>query len=288
MRKVKHIPVEPIVRTVTNFGELSFPTPIYKYRDWENPLHKNILLARELFFAPPSSFLPNDPTDCRLPLRFDLMSNNDKKQWLYDLSLQRNPEWSASVRNKYAQDWRTKTRLNDKAFIKEFQENYFGDLDKWIGVLSMTANPTNFKMWEAYANNHTGICVGYNSEILFRPLGGAQHCQYYHSNQQPILLPTAKSNFSQFRQQVFSKRIKFDYEEEYRVIRYKEDFFQSTQERVYNPELNAYHSIILGQNNPNLNEIKEILKGDFAGVNIILQRAIVEPATQSVILQPIL
>jgi hypothetical protein len=48
------------------------PQVVYKYRDWNNPFHKNILLHNEIYLASPKDF--NDPFDCRIPMNFQNMS----------------------------------------------------------------------------------------------------------------------------------------------------------------------------------------------------------------------
>ena len=45
------------------------PPVIYKYRDWENNLHKKILTENLIWFASPKSL--NDPFDIRAPYRFN-------------------------------------------------------------------------------------------------------------------------------------------------------------------------------------------------------------------------
>lgn len=52
--------------------EGKIPEIVYKYRDWNNPFHKNILLHNEIYLASPKDF--NDPFDCRIPMNFQNMS----------------------------------------------------------------------------------------------------------------------------------------------------------------------------------------------------------------------
>jgi hypothetical protein len=48
------------------------PTILYKYRDWGNKNHKNLIKKQEIYFPKPSEF--NDPFDGNIPVRWDLMT----------------------------------------------------------------------------------------------------------------------------------------------------------------------------------------------------------------------
>ena len=43
---------------------MSFPAVLYKYREWKNPWHKNILLTNSIYAPSPNEF--EDEYDCNL------------------------------------------------------------------------------------------------------------------------------------------------------------------------------------------------------------------------------
>ena len=61
-----------------NFADMEFPPVVYKYRNWNDQNHKTIITQKEVFFASPSSF--DDPHDCRIPIRHDLLSYAEVEQ----------------------------------------------------------------------------------------------------------------------------------------------------------------------------------------------------------------
>lgn len=60
---------------------------VYKYRSWNNPFHKKVLLHNELFLSSPRFF--DDPFDCRIPLDISALDSEEKKRkYLERLRLQ--------------------------------------------------------------------------------------------------------------------------------------------------------------------------------------------------------
>lgn len=53
------------------------------------------------------------------------------------------------------------------------------NLIRRLGVVSLTETPRNLLMWSHYANNHTGLCIGYRSDFLDE-----------HKSRKHALLPT--------------------------------------------------------------------------------------------------
>src|SRR5690606_27455610 len=53
---------------------------IYKYRNFTDNNHKNVLLKNELYLSSPNSF--NDPFDCKIPPNLKLL-DTEEKRWKY-------------------------------------------------------------------------------------------------------------------------------------------------------------------------------------------------------------
>lgn len=56
-------------------GIEDIPDIVYKYRDWENELHKTIITDRKVYFAEPTSF--EDPLDCKIEVDYESMTDKE-------------------------------------------------------------------------------------------------------------------------------------------------------------------------------------------------------------------
>jgi len=61
------------------------PQTVYKYRDWNNEFHRDILRHNEIYLASPIDF--NDPFDCRITHNFSLFSNDDVENYIRDAGI---------------------------------------------------------------------------------------------------------------------------------------------------------------------------------------------------------
>ncbi len=219
------------------------PKYVYKYRDWTDHFHKTIITARQVYFAPPKSF--PDPLDCKLLPRYDLLTEKEIYNKYLNLSKKDDDGWTRQQHRKFARQWTKSSPLKNKEQIKRLQEEDFDEFDSRFGVLSMTANPCNIEMWKSYASNHTGFCIGFKSIILFNDpehFGGGGEVIYY--NELPIIHPN-DSFEEQSTKQTFSKEIKWEFEEEYRLHK----FWQAPadrQQRTATVPSDAYYEIIFG------------------------------------------
>ncbi len=77
----------------------SVPKLLYKFRRWKDVKgndHKHdrlILTDLAVWFASPADF--NDPFDCRIPYRFDLMTREEQLTREITLLLRDRPSWDA-------------------------------------------------------------------------------------------------------------------------------------------------------------------------------------------------
>ncbi|ADQ78383.1 hypothetical protein Palpr_0221 [Paludibacter propionicigenes WB4] len=220
-----------------------YPTILYKYRDWDRTLHKSIITQREVYLAPPSSFTDED--DCRIPIRFDLLSRDDVfKKYVFH-SKEDNPNWTRSQHRTHAKKMTNNNPFKNSTYIEIFHKGFFEDFSSQFGVLSLTGNPENERMWIEYANNHQGFCIGFNSEILFKYLGGGRVVRYYH--ELPIIYPTPKHSVNtQMNLEIYSKKIQYIEEEEYRTHRFSNDLLTEEERHIILP-VEAFNCLILGR-----------------------------------------
>ena len=64
---------------------MKLPEKVYKYREWRNGSHKNLLLYNELYLASPKDF--NDPFDCRIPPNYIDLTKKEKNDYINDLAI---------------------------------------------------------------------------------------------------------------------------------------------------------------------------------------------------------
>ncbi len=156
---------------ITHLGNIPFkynknlPDLIYKYRIWGDENHNTILTKRIVFFAPPSSF--EDKKDCKLQKRYDLMTENDIYLKYLNESKKNNEHSNRQQHRLFARQWTKRSPLKDMDHVRKLQEDHFKDFDSKFGILCLTANPNNLKMWNKYSQKGKGFCVGFDpaSEI---------------------------------------------------------------------------------------------------------------------------
>lgn len=253
---------KPIIKQIS-FEELDLPQTVYKYRDWKCAKHQTILTERQVWFAQPSSF--KDPLDCKIPIRYDLLTECDIYNKYLQSSKEEHPERTRQQHRKFARGWTKKSPIKNKERMKEFEKESFNDFDIRFGVFSLTANPKSNEMWKSYSADHTGFCVGFNPKIAFSFFGGGGEVRYL--NELPIIMPPPiHDQDTQHFHQVFSKLKKWEYEEEYRV--HKFHINPSELQRTITLPIEAYSEIIFGAHidQQDKKEITDIVKINFPQV----------------------
>lgn len=254
-------------KQIKDFDELEFPETIYKYRTWSDPFHKRILTEREIYFSNPKSF--EDKEDCKIPVRFDLLTEDELFQKYYSEAYKFHPLRPATWHFEFATWWTKNSPVKDPSRLKELQTHGFEEFNKRIGILSLTANHSSLTMWDKYSDNRKGICVGFDPKIMFKYLGGGGQVQYF--DELPIIWPTPKHSFDdQMYLQTFSKLRKWEFEQEYRTQIFSYYGLKNNQRKVQLPS-NAFKTIILGSemSGEDENQIREIIKKDLGHVTVI-------------------
>jgi hypothetical protein len=245
--------MEVINRGPVSLDEIDAPEILYKYRHFDDPKHLRILSEREIYFAAPTSF--EDTLDCKIPVRFDLLTEREiYEKYLFE-SKNLHPNWTRQNHRKWARDWTKRSPLKDKQGLREMTEHYFQEYNKRIGILSLTANNKSKEMWTKYSKNLSGFCVGFDTKTLFGYLGGGGPVNY-DFDELPIIWPTPKHSYDVQRQlQVFSKLRKWNFEEEYRTLIFSKNELNEAYRKRTIPTT-VYKEIILGQNITKENEME--------------------------------
>lgn len=221
------------------FQEMDIPKVLYKYRDWENPLHRRILKDREVYLASPDCFI--DRYDCHIPRRFDLLTDDQiLNKYRTDLKKQF-PAWEDERLEKEAVAWFKRGLLRDKENIKYYDEMFWEEFNLLFGVLSLTPIPDSKEMWIKYANNYSGFCVGFKSLELFEDFehfGAGGPVSYYE--ELPILIPYQEDSIIEHMRQIYSKEMKWSFEKEYRLSKI------NIRNRAVTLPITAYYEVIIG------------------------------------------
>ena len=186
-----------------------------------------------------------DSLDCKIPVRYDLMTEKQAEKFYERLSRLAEPKLSRQMRRKEVR-FRVKAKeYKNKIIYDDFQRIYFEQYFQRIGVLSLTEDNCSDDMWIKYADNHEGFCIGYNSRILFEYLGGGAEVEYF--DEIPILLPDPIMNSDEIRyKQIFFKERKWEYESEYRTQKFWPNGATNEDRNIVIPK-EAFHSVILGK-----------------------------------------
>lgn len=180
---------------------------LYKYMpvQSEEALERLVAILRgRIYYSSPASF--NDPFEMLAifgaPDQDEVMVRLDETLPLGGLHL------SKSARAKIYQKVRAKLETT-QVVSHEWIES--------IGVLCLTTARDDLLMWAHYAQNHTGICLGFDSG--FEPFSTAQAVRYQEGRARVAPLGTASSEQQLVENVLFVKSPHWRYESEWRCIK---------------------------------------------------------------------
>lgn len=251
----------------SKLDDIELPPIVYKYRSWSDKYHKRFLSKREVFLASPKTF--EDELDCHSPTRFDLLT----KQQIYDYFLwsskRDNPNFTRQQHRKFARYWSKVSDVNHPEIVKQFMDKSVQEYYEHEGILSLTENWNNDEMWKKYGDDGKGICIGYDTKIMFRYLGGGGPVEY--CDELPIVMPEPFMEFAEaLRNRVYFKLKKWEFEEEYRTKKFWPEPISITDRQIQLP-IEAFKKIILGDNisDSDKAEIISIVKEKIGKIEIV-------------------
>ena len=148
----------------STFNELSFPDTVYKYREANNLKHRTIITEQTAYFASPDSF--EDKLDCKIPIRYDLLNDDEIYDFYFQILKESHPEWDTIYLRHQAILWSKKWLLRDEKKNAKFEEYYWKELNERLGILCLTAEAENISMWRKYSDDLNGFCIGFNPRIV--------------------------------------------------------------------------------------------------------------------------
>ncbi|MCZ8198688.1 MAG: DUF2971 domain-containing protein [Flavobacterium sp.] len=194
------------------------PPIIYKYRNWKEDFHKDLLKKNHFFMASPSSL--NDPFDCRIyENHMKFLKTTENKEEYIKKALENNLDY-LKANNLTVENGREilSERLNDTLHYQVRSEVIRNDIDdKSVGIGCFSENWNSILMWSHYADNHKGYCVGFDEKRLrySQFFGKVKRVEY--SIDYPELNPLNKRKNS-YELKYFYKSLDWEYEEEIRVM----------------------------------------------------------------------
>ncbi|MDT0690306.1 hypothetical protein RM549_10955 [Salegentibacter sp. F188] len=138
------------------------PNKIYKYRSYTE-IHFKIITKQELYFARPSEF--SDLQDCKYRINRDAVKNETNRRKTY-ARLFKIDDLFDPIINEHIESNPITDELIDKIEEARQIEN-----DKYLGIFSASESYSNRYLWNVFAANHTGFCVGIDYSQISQGIG---------------------------------------------------------------------------------------------------------------------
>lgn len=242
---------------MVDLNEVEKPEIVYKYRSWNQgiPSHDRVLTGNQLFMAQPSSF--EDEFDCKIPERFDLMSDIEEREWITRFFQREHPRYNSQAISRMVDEQARKIPFKDAERMSEFNKWEWDTYNSMTGVLSLCTQALSSEMWSYYGENGKGICYGFHLSTLIESSPGLMGGYVQYVEDLPIISPLYDLMYKAFLR-VMCKLQKWGFEEEYRLRSFHESN-TTAQNRVitYPPE--ALMEVILGREFDD-NEVEVIIQ----------------------------
>lgn len=199
-----------------------FPKVIYKFRNWTDDYHKDVLRNNELYLSSPSLF--NDPYDCRISKAYNIFKNQEEIEDYINYLREKDSEFLRSQGLNVDDEMdRLRQILNNSDELKEFQkekdEEYFRLQDTHYGIVSFCINWSNFVLWSYYSDSHKGYAVGFHEESLRNSglFGRGGKVQY--KKNKPMIHPKEEDFMKRAYIETHTKSLNWRHEKEYRLTK---------------------------------------------------------------------
>jgi hypothetical protein len=222
---------------------------LYKYRDWKNPHHRNIIRASELYV--PTIGEINDPFDFKIPPDYTFLDTPEKQEtyilYLIESALPTLVNKGINIQNRI-DDLKILFSNKEHKRILEFEYEIHTNsmIDKHYGICSFSKRWDSILMWTHYSANHGGVCFGFNSnaieELQYFGLWGAVDYQ----NEFPRINPLESTSIESMFRESLTKAKDWEYEQEFRFVKLWEPKPPSLEEKKVTLTENCISEIILG------------------------------------------
>jgi hypothetical protein len=264
------------------------PRILYKYRRFlkhNYPAHLdhlNILRNKKIYFASPESF--NDPFDCLMPQRFDLLSEDEyhkkKLRIIHGIS---NNEVSDERKKLIPENMTPEETVKfyftvvvgnprfpqySSAELNRMMEFQLKNLREHVTIFSLSNQCNQNLMWAHYSDNHTGFSLGFDTELLFQctkvGIGRVEYSDYFD------IKPISSEKYH--LAQVLTKSTNWKYEEEWRFIHWD-------KKNEFDIDPNCIKEIIIGcrATKSNSETIINLVDADPQLSHVSIRQAVKEP-----------
>jgi hypothetical protein len=220
---------------------------VYKFRKWQDSFHQRWLLNQEIYFASPAQF--NDPFDCAIHLRYDLLSPEQKRKIYARVISEKHPHFNSAKVEQEVEYMMSEGLLNKEGVFYNYEKISQEMINETVGVLSLTNTKDHVLLWSHYSYNHEGYCIGYYKDKLLDYLI-KQHTSFKdvpfdfdvsYAEKYPEIIPLDYKNSAEYiKTALHTKSIVWSYEQEYRIV-----FLGSSRKKIILPK-DVIAEIILG------------------------------------------
>lgn len=189
------------------------PSKLYKLRRLTDPTQqeftRQIIVESELYFASPESF--NDPFDT-LPTT-SIAGSRLRREFALRQMLREEP---CAGNRKQRSALKRRLLSASRADLQRSMEEAAKHTRNALGVCSLTAKSDDVLMWSHYGENHTGLCLVFETRAVRSILSQALKVSYSH--QRPVLNRVAPHPEEDVAEALLTKADFWAYEEEWRII----------------------------------------------------------------------
>jgi hypothetical protein len=232
---------------------------IYKYREWTNPLHVDILKQKRIYL--PSPYELNDPFDCRIPISLELLDNDIKiKKYVDNYVIQNfNSLQKRKVDiKKFITLMEVELKDHKADYIKKYNDIFKEKGNLHFGVFCGSRIWDNIQMWTYYSKNHSGFCIGFDQQKLWKFIPNFRAMKVMYRKNFPEIDPfiayeadvESKEFIYNCFQRSHTKAIGWKYEKEYRIFSIIFPAVFTKENRLIQINDQCFKSLFVGLNFP--------------------------------------
>jgi hypothetical protein len=203
-------------------GRSKVPSILYKYRDWGDEKHRRILTGNEIFFSSAKHF--NDPFDCQLNIRWDLITDNQAINRIEQRIREENPTLANVDVKSIAEGIQQLYNYKDVENLRYLDLETKRYLAEEHGILGLCETSEDIIMWSHYSNCHRGFCVAFDKKKLENffeqkniPIG--PYRVSYEPNYPIVKFINDDNNVNNISMEILTKKSdRWSYENEWRYI----------------------------------------------------------------------
>jgi len=214
-----------------------YPNVIYKYRYLDDEGHiLDMIKKGEIWLSSARNF--NDPFDTAITHRFDeLYDNKIAEDWARAVVKREMPYLTPDEIEKCVSKKLTEIRNNPDDYIEKAKERIIEIQYNKFGICSFSESNNNILLWSHYARNHTGVCIGFDTEVIINYANQIAEkekelldlVKVKYSNEYPkfSLFKSAlnKDDLTDIFNLLYTKSSDWSYEKEYRLIYWEKTNF---------------------------------------------------------------